>query len=269
LEREKRINKFGDFYSVDNNLLFVKGYIYVDLENYESPFFYWSTWASISREDFLKNLEEIKLGEIKKFKGKLENELPFYLNSFGLNIRVVIQLTNENIHIIIIADEECKLKKDQLNPITEKRAIELMQMLNHHPKKEKSVFLNKPFKQRLSKELETMEKELIMNKKDFAINISTETVLFQIVSNKVLELNTNKERGFGLHLSFDESKEELAKFRSKEYSEEFSYHDLDEIPTYQIDLGMDKNRLEELVNKIIIDVYQEEITTIKIDNFEM
>ena len=118
-----------------------------------------------------------------------------------------------------------------------------------------------------------IESEYISNKKDFVINLSTGTVLFQIISNKMLEINRIQEKGFGLHLSFDkthdESIEEIAKFRNKEYSKEFDYHDLDEIPTYQIDLGTDMKRLEKLVSRIIVDVYEEELETIETDNFEI
>ncbi len=152
--------------------------------------------------------------------------------------------------------------------------IEIMQMIHHHPNREerdeKREF-DKPFKQRLSEELEHAESEYIANQIDFVINLSTDNILFQIISNKMLEANRVPESGFGLHLSFDEvssiSMEERAKFERKDYSKVFDYYYLDEVPTYQIDLGMDKKRLVKLVNKILIEVYEEALEAIKTDNF--
>jgi len=182
-------------------------------------------------------------------------------------------MTNEGIIVEIQAQEDSQLKEDQSKPITESRMIEIMQMLHHHPQSEEKRRSDEPFKQRLLKEFEYVEKEYIAKEKDFVINISTGTVLFQITSNKMLEINRIKERGFGLHLSFDEtdeeSVEEMAKFRSKEYSAEFDYHDLDGIPTYQVDLGTDKKRLEELVCRMVLDVYEEDLEMVEIDNFKI
>jgi hypothetical protein len=152
--------------------------------------------------------------------------------------------------------------------------IEIMQMLHHNPLANKGASkLDVTFKKRLAKELKSAEKEYIKKEKDFVIDLSTGTVLFQIVSNQMLEINRNEERGFGLHLSFDESndesEDEIVKFRSKEYSKIFAYHDLDEIPTYQIDLGMDKKRLGKLIETIVSDVYEEDLSNVKIDSFEI
>lgn len=149
-----------------------------------------------------------------------------------------------------------------------------MQMIHHHPKKEerdeKREF-DKPFKQRLFEELEYAENEYIANQVDFVINLSSENVLFQIISNKMLEANRVPESGFGLHLSFDEvsstSRKEMAKFERKEYSKAFDYYYLDEVPTYQIDLGMDKKRLIKLVSKILVEVYEEALEAVETDNF--
>lgn len=272
-EREKRVKEYSGFYFVDDKFLFANGWVNIEVENYEFPFYYWKTWSSISRKKFLDNLEELKTGKVIEFEGKLEEELLFYPNSKDLKTKTLIQVTNEGIIIEIQAQEESKLKEDQSKPITEKRMIEIMQMLHHHPKREERQNFDQPFKQRFLKELENAENEYIANEKDFVINLSSGIVLFQIISNKMLEINRVKERGFGLHLSFDEtheeSIEEIAKFRSKKYSKEFDYHDLNEIPTYQIDLGTDKKRLEKLVNQLVVDVYGEKLEIIETDNFEI
>lgn len=273
-EREKRVKEFSGFLIVDDEFLFANGWVNIEVENHEFPFYYWKTWSSISRNKFSENIEELKTGKVIEFDGKLEEELiPFYPNSKDLKTKTLIQATSEGIIVEIQVEEKSQLKEDQSKPITEKRMIEIMQMIHHNPKREERQSFDKSFKQRLTVELENAESEYIANKKDFVINLSTGTVLFQIISNKMLEINRINERGFGLHLSFDEthdeSIEEIAKFRGKEYSKEFDYHDLDEIPTYQIDLGTDKKRLEKLVNQIIVDVYEEELETVETDNFEI
>ncbi len=272
-EREERVKEFRGFLNVDDGLLYANGWVNVEVENYDFPFYSWKTWSSISRKKFLENLEEFSTGKVIEFSGKLEEELLFYPNSKGLKTKTLIQLTNEGIIVEIIADEESELKEDQSKAITEKRMIEIMQVLHHNPRREERQDFEKPFKQRFLEEITNAEKEYIANKKDFVINLSTGMVLLQIVSNKMLETNRIKKRGFGLHLSFDEALEEsiveIAKFKSKEYSKEFDYHNLDGIPTYQIDLGIDKKRLEKLVNNIVSDVYEEEIETIEVDSFKM
>ena len=89
----------------------------------------------------------------------------------------------------------------------------------------------------------------------------------------MLEISKNKEEGFGLHLSFDESfesaKEELANFRKQDYLKEFDYHEFDEIPSYQIDLGRDTNQINEIVKQLIIDVYEQDIELVEIETFEI
>lgn len=63
-EKEKRVKEFNGFYIVDEETLFANGWVNVEVENYESPFYYWKTWTSILRNDFLQNLEELKTGKI-------------------------------------------------------------------------------------------------------------------------------------------------------------------------------------------------------------
>ncbi|MGK0364037.1 MAG: hypothetical protein ACI85O_001091 [Saprospiraceae bacterium] len=273
-EKAKLIKEYNGLYYPDGKLLYINGWVVVEVENYEYPFYSWKTWSSISTERFLQKMEELKTGKIVKFSGKLEEDLPFYPNSKDLKTQTLIYATNEEIVVEIKIIEDSKLKEDQSKPISEKRMIEIMQMLHHRPVTDKEVSkLDKIFKERLVDELRNAEEKYIKNEKDFVIDLSTGTVLFQVVSNKMLEISGNRERGFGLHLSFDESndesQEEITKFKSKGYSNEFNYHDLDEIPTYQIDLGMDRIRLVKLVQAIVKDVYEEDLETVKIDNFEM
>ena len=93
------------------------------------------------------------------------------------------------------------------------------------------------------------------------------------MSNKLIDSPSEERRGFALHLSFDESfeesLEEISNFRNEEYSKEFDFIVLDEIPTFQIDLGLNKKRIYELVSSIISNVYKENLETIEVSHFEI
>ena len=271
-EKENRIYDMKGMCIVDKELLFGNGYILIEMENLEEPIFCWKVWVQISIEDFQNNLEELKDGKRVELNGKLLSQIPFYSKSEGLKSKVIAQLYDE-LEIEIRIDEDSKLKDDQSKPITKERVIQIMQRLNHHELfKDKKVF-DKPFSDRLIDELIYAEKEYIQKDKGFAINISSpNSTLFQIVNNNMLESKEDNQKGFGLHLSFDESfeesLEEISKFRKQEYSKDFNYLNLDDIPTYQIDLGTDKERTEKLVKRIIEDVYEQKIEVIETDNFE-
>ena len=205
-----------------------------------------------------------------EFEGKLETALPFYKRTQDLKAKIIINIDYEN--SVIKVEEISQIKADQDEGITKERAIELMQMLYHNPEK---LNFEKPFIERLKENLNLVEREFLEKGKDFLIDISFGTILFQIVSNKMLESNKYKKGGFGLHLSFDESfettKDELTKFRNLTYLKEFSYHELDGIPTYQIDLGKEKKQVIEMVNKIILDVYvfEKDLELVELESFEI
>ena len=272
-ERKLRVKTLDEFLVVDDELLFANGWINIELENHEFPFFYWKTWTSISKDEFSSNLPELEAGKVVKLFGKLEGNLPFYPNSKDLITKTLLQATTDELIVEIIIEEDSLIKEDQTKPITEERMIELMQMLHHHPNRENTRKADVSFKEQLLKELNNSEQKYLKTEKQFFINISSNTVLFQIVNNTMLENRIESEHGFGLHLSFDEtiseSKEEILKFREQEYSKDFKYYDLDEIPTYQTDLGNNKQKLITLVERIVSDVYQENINEIDVESMEV
>lgn len=272
-ERKSRVKKWDGFYFLDDKYFFVNGYINIALENHEFPFFYWKVWASISHKQFLEKLDELKTGKKIEFDGNLEDSLLFYPNSKGLKLKAYIRLTNEDIIIEFVIVEDSILKNDQAKPISKDRMIELMEIFCHNKANRDKKF-DKPFSDRLRYEMLNAENIYIDKNKDFTINVCGKNeVLFQIVSNAMLESGLENKKGFGLHLSFDQSfddcKKEIKKFRKTKYANEFDYHELDEIPTYQIDVGNDKKRLEELIKGLIIEVYEEELELIDLDNFEI
>ncbi len=272
-EKESRVNELNGLYIIDRKWILGKGYIYIEMEGLDEPIFCWQVWVTISPKDFQDNFENLMNGQTVELRGVLQSKLPFYKKSKGLESTLTIQASNE-LAIEVLVIEKSKLKEDQLKLISESRVIEIMQMIYHPSERKERQNFEEPFDKRFLEELNNAEEEYIKKKRNFVINISNaNTVLFQIVSNKILETNRIKKRGFGLHISFDDSFEEgieeIAKFRSKEYAKNFDYHNLGNIPTYQIDLGTNRKRLEELVKKIVVDIYKEDIEIIETDNFEI
>lgn len=272
-DRELRVRKKDEFYYVDEDLMFANGWVNVGVENYDYPFFYWKTWVSISKSKFSNSINVLATGEIVEFPGKMEEELPFYPGSYGLDTKTLLQVTKDGLVVEIKATGTSKLKEDQTSPISEKRVIEIMQMLHHNPKtEERRKNLIIPFSERLNQAIKFCEEEYLKKNKDFVIDISSNEVLFQIVSSAMLEIKGGG-KGFGIDLSFDDSFEETKKqverFNLQEYSKEFKLHNIDGIPTYQLDLGNDEIKLEQLVIKIIKDVYMENLKTTEVDHLEI
>jgi len=61
----------------------------------------------------------------------------------------------------------------------------------------------------------------------------------------------------------------LERFTNSDFADEFHRHVWDGIPTYQLDLKTDKKLIIELTKKIIEEVYEKEMSKIKIDEFEI
>ena len=269
-EKDKRIVEVKDknYYVIDREIFLVRGEIFIYQKENENPFFNWSVWASISAEDFHSKRKELKSENNVEFKGRLETALPFYEKTQNLEAKIIFNSNYD--YLIIEVEEPSQIKIDQEEGVTKDRIIEIMQTIYHNEKDSK---FDKSFVERLIQNLDESEKEYLNKDKNFLIDISCGTVLFQIVNNQMLEQNNSKEKGFGFHLSFDESfestKEELANFRNQEYSKKFDYHEFDEIPTYQIDLGVNKSKIMELVKQLIVDVYEQDVEIVKIENFEI
>ena len=267
-ERETRIKEIEKFYVIDNEIFLTNGQIFIYLKEEEEPFYGWSVWASISLKDFQSKRRELESGNNVEFEGKLESAIPFYEKTQALKVKIIININYE--YPIIKVEEPSQLKVEQTEGITKERAIAMMQMFYHN---QNAKEFRKPFVERLEENIDQVEKDFLEKDKNFIVDISFESVLFQLVNNKILEVNKHKEGGFGLHLAFDDSndslKEELANFRKQDYFNEFSFYVLDEIPIYQIDLGRDKNKIIEMVKRLVIDVYEEDLELIGVESYEM
>ena len=83
----------------------------------------------------------------------------------------------------------------------------------------------------------------------------------------------NDGKGFGIDLPFDDSfvetKGRVERFNLQDYSKEFKLYNIDGIPTYQMDLGIDEVKIKRLVINIVKDVYMENLKTTEVDHLEI
>ena len=271
-EMENRVDGMNGLYLIDKKWLLVNGYIYIFMEGLEEPMFYWQAWVSVSSDEFQQHYERLMAGQKVVLEGALESVIPYYTKSIGLKATVSISALNEAAEIRIT--EESDLKEDQSKPITRERVIELMRYINHRELYEEPKKFDTPFSLRLKSELAEVEKKYFKRKKAFAINISSlDAVLFQIINSTMLPSKGKKKSGFVLHLSFDptfeESLDEIARFRKKDYSKVFQYQDFDGIPTYQLDLGIDIDEVEKMVTLLIEDVFEQDIAIVDVESFQL
>ena len=266
---EKRVTEANGNYIIDGNLFLVKGTIFIYSNEDEDPFFEWSIWASLSLSYFKENFEEFNKGNNIELSGKLETQLPFYEISKGLNARIILNINHEN--AVIRIEDECRLKIDQSSKISKERIIEIMQMVYHNPERENMSF-DKPFNKRLRENIIEVEKEYLSKGLGFIIDLSSTEVLIQIVNNNMLEEKASNINGFGIQIAFDHSfestKEEFAKFKGMKYSAEFNCYQIDGVTAYQIDVGMNVDKIEELVPKLITDIFEENLEKIQVENFK-
>jgi len=266
-EKEKRVKEFDGTYVVDSKTLFMKGEIFLYLKGDEEPYFSWPVWASFSLKDFQSKHDVFKEEQTIELDGVLESSLPFYEKTRGLKSKIFLNINYD--YSTIKIEEKSEIKDDQTEGITEDRIVSLMQKLYHSKGNKK---FEKPFATRLAKEIDLAEKKSLSKNENFLIDISLGSILFQIVHTEMLEINNENTNGFGLHLSFDESfkssQVEIANFKRQDYLKEFNYHNLDGIPTYQIDLGRNKERIVNLVSQIIVAVYEIELEFVEVEYFE-
>ncbi|MEL6659767.1 MAG: hypothetical protein AAFN81_18695 [Bacteroidota bacterium] len=133
---------------------------------------------------------------------------------------------------------------------------------------------NTTFAERLEEVLTLTENKYKSSNRNFGINFSDgQMVIFQMVKRTLLENSETNEFGYGIHLSFDgsfpETKGELERFTNSDFAEKFHHHVWDGIPTYQLDLKVDRDHITEMTKKIIEVVYEKEVSKIEIDEFEI
>lgn len=271
-EKRKRVEKIDGFYLLDQNTLFGNGMLLIDMEGLDEPIFYWKVWVSMSPREFYDNLEQIITYESTELNGKLESEIPFYEKSKGLQVGIKFVTTDE-IQLNIRIKENSQIKQDQSKPISKERFEEIMGNINHPELFRNIAEFEIPFLKRLTKELDHIQSDYIKAERYFVTNImSSRSVILQIISNQMLHKKSNKISGFGIHLSFDESfeesAEELKNFKIQGFDKDFLFSNIDEVPIYQIDLGLDIERIKTMIVKLVENVFEENIERLELETFE-
>lgn len=260
-ERKNRVIKVGNLSVVDNQLIIVRGNLFVKCNELEETYLYFDVWVKIKTEDFQKKIEEYEKDKVNydpTLIGKLESQLILYDDTKNIEVEVTNYEHDKVDTLVKVLKKNHQLEIDQRNGISNERLIELMEKIHHRRKIENSS--SKPIEELFNEIFEKALSGYIMKDKLFYINVVKDSMtLFQIISNNLLETGKVKESGFGLHLPFDNSENnELEKFKRIDNISDFDFMILDEIPTYQINLERDKKKLLQLIKLISKEVYEEE-----------
>ncbi|MFK8163053.1 MAG: DUF2199 domain-containing protein [Lewinella sp.] len=251
-KKAERIHDFGVLVVVDERQVFINGYIYIFLEGKDDPFFSWHGWAELDRLDLLGKRKRLQEGEPITVKGEFPGIPMLYHSTDSLDCTVTIFPDVETPPDIVVT-QPSQLQKDQAKPISLDRMKEIMNQLHHagdySGKREE---FEEPFALRLNQLLDEMTTTYIDKGEDYCINLNGKhATSFQLVSSGVLEGASDQGQGFGLHLPFDPSDREMVlqqqRFLSLPVSKDFTCHEWDGIPTYQLDVGDKRKRLLELV----------------------
>lgn len=271
-EQAERIRDLGELIVVDELQVFINGYIYIFLEGQEDPFFSWHGWAELDRLDVLSKIKRLKEGEPITVNGEFFGTSFLYDSTDSLDCTVTIFLDPE-IPPDIVVTHLGQLQQDQSKPISIDRMKELMNRIHHagdfSVKKEE---LSAPFAVRLNQLLDEITKTYSDSGENFYINLNGKhAVSFQLVSSGVLAGASALNKGLGLHLPFDTSDQEMVlqqqRFLSLAISADFTRHEWDGIPTYQLDVGGDRKRLIALVTEILSLVLKEDVEEVELDHF--
>ena len=271
-EYDKRVKEVDGIYFIDRQLVIMPGAIEINLKGENERFFRWQVWVSVTNEEFQKTVKQLQTENTENtsvpyFYGKLGSHLYFYEDSLGLPIKL------NPIDFTIEFEEDNLLKQEQVNGITEERVADLMNKMLYHTSEQNNKKPEKPFSERFDDIIEFTKENYISKYKSFVINVEANGfVSVQIVSGNLLEIR-RKNSDLGLHLPFDisfnDGKKELELFKQTVYFKNFNYIYLDEIPTYQLNVGQNKNYLKSLIEQLMIDVYKTDIEEVTFDTFEV
>jgi hypothetical protein len=272
IEYDKRVKEVDGIYFIDRQLVIMPGAIEIHLKGEDERFFRWQVWVSVTNEEFQKTVKQLQTKSTEStsvpyFYGKLESHLHFYENSLGLPIKL------KSNDFTIEFEEDNLLKQEQAHGITEERVAELMNKMLYHTSEQNDQKLEKTFSERFDEIIDFVNKTFTSKGKSFIINIEVNGfVSTQIFSGNLLETR-GKNSDLGLHLpfdiSFDDGKKELELFKQTTYAKDFDYIYIDEIPTYQLNVGQDVNYLKSLIDELMIDVYKADIEEVTFDTFEV
>ncbi|MEO0686029.1 MAG: DUF2199 domain-containing protein [Cyanobacteria bacterium J06649_11] len=270
-ERDERVFEHDGLYIVDRKHMLLNGWIQIfHKDDISKSFFDWQAWVSVDAREFADKRSRFEMNKEVRIKGNLDSEVPFYEKEIGLEVEILFSPTQTipTIHIL----EQSELKEDQSKPISTIRIQELMSRLHHRELFVPPVHFDTPFIIRLREELETCRAKY--GPDAFIINVSSSTqVLFQIIPRKYLEGENDLQSGYGFHITFDFEDESSLEYyellRHLDDNKNWQFHEIDGVPTYQLDVQNDETRLGELSVKLIEEVFLAQIGQIQVDSFEV
>ncbi|WP_367391478.1 DUF2199 domain-containing protein [Lewinella sp. LCG006] len=258
-------------YLLDGAYVILDGYIQIFHKNDTSrAIFNWQVWVSFPVSEFMAKIPLVEKEEEVSIKGRLESELIFYDKSVGLRVET-LNIASKDFRVIKVI-EESEVRADQNQLIDDDRVTEIMSRIHHREIYEPPVSFDVPFYRRLKEELALCNAKYQPG--HFIVNISTsKRVLFQLIPREFLEGQNNSKQGYGLHVVFnydDEASMELLE-RFKEIAEgsDWLFHEIDGVPTYQIDLHEEEEKLQQIAVELLKKVYLMEESQIEIDSFEV
>lgn len=270
-ERAHRLRQNQAFVFVDERRLFINAYLHLFLGGQAAPFFSWSLWVELSTNEYHILQPLMATGNTVKFRGKLLAIPLLYPGGDDISCDVVVfPDPDREPEIIVLTPGE--LMTDQAAPITSARVKTLMARVHHYP--EDFIADDAPFAERFRAVLTKARRLYLDEGKQFCISfVGKGASTLQVVSSAVLENTDSSVKGFGIHLPLDDSfpgyREAVERVRSLATEKEFTFLDLDGVPTFQVNLGLDIDRLEALVRTISNEVFGEDVEDFGFDLFEI
>jgi hypothetical protein len=268
-EWKERVVENDGGYLLDRTYVILDGYIQIFHENDTSrAIFNWQVWVSFPVSEFMAKIRLIEKEEEVSIKGRLESELIFYDKSVGLRVET-LNIASKDFRVIKVI-EESEVRADQDQPIDDDRVTEIMSQIHHREIYESQVSFEAPFYRRLKEELDLCNAKYQPGR--FIVNISTSGgVLFQLMPREFLEGQNNSKHGYGLHVVFDyddeASMERLERFNEIAEGRDWIFYEIDGVPTYQIDLREEEEKLQQVAAKLFETVFLMDENQIAIDSF--
>lgn len=126
-DTEEKLKKIENIFLLDN-VMYMKGIINLyKSSSAEKPIFQINAWSSFSQKTFLSNLEKFKQGKPIVLKSSLENQIPFFPNTYGLIVETHLQIDYE--YSVINFQDDSPLKSHQ-NSFSEKKLTKLIHDLD-------------------------------------------------------------------------------------------------------------------------------------------
>ncbi len=132
-DRGARAALNGDFCVVDGEAFYIRTFLYIPVHGYEDGFG-WGVWSSLSEKNFKRYQEtfwdddQSKLGPMFSW---FASSLPNYPETLSLRCNVLPQDDRERPLVKFDPEQDHPLVRDQLNGISQQRAISFASLVLH------------------------------------------------------------------------------------------------------------------------------------------